>query len=150
MKNLFHAGVKEEITGRIQALRNTDQPLWGKMNVAQMLAHCLRPLTLVMGETVMPRPGLLMRLMGGMIKKSLISPKPYKQGLPTSPSFLTHHTEFDFDEAKQQLLDALDRFMGKQNTVADFHHPLFGKMTKDEWGISQYKHLDHHLQQFGK
>lgn len=150
MKNLFQPGVKEEIIARIQSIDTNDQPLWGKMNVAQMLAHCLKPLTLVMGETFMPRPGFFMRLMGGMIKKSLISPKPYKRSLPTSPSFLTHEIAFDFSESKQLLLDAVQRFVSKQDSVADFDHPLFGKMSKDEWGFSQYKHLDHHLQQFGK
>ena len=150
MQNLFHPGVKDEILNRIKALNNTHKPLWGKMNVAQMLAHCVRPLTLVMGETVMPKPGFIMRLLGGTIKKTLISPVPYKQNLPTSPSFVTLASEFDFNESQQLLLDAVARFVDKQDSVADFQHPLFGKMTKDEWGTSQYKHLDHHLQQFGK
>jgi hypothetical protein len=28
-------------------------------------------------------------------------------------------------------------------------HPMFGKMTADQWGRSMWKHLDHHLRQFG-
>jgi hypothetical protein len=31
----------------------------------------------------------------------------------------------------------------------NFKHPFFGPMTAEEWGIISYKHLDHHLKQFG-
>ncbi|MFD1127776.1 DUF1569 domain-containing protein [Paenibacillus provencensis] len=29
-------------------------------------------------------------------------------------------------------------------------HPFFGKLTSEEWSIGLYKHLDHHLKEFGK
>jgi len=28
-------------------------------------------------------------------------------------------------------------------------HAFFGSLTGAEWGVSTYKHLDHHLRQFG-
>ena len=28
-------------------------------------------------------------------------------------------------------------------------HPLFGPLTRREWGVATYKHTDHHLKQFG-
>lgn len=150
MKNLFHPGVREEIIERIKSLQPDSTPLWGKMNTAQMQAHCIRPLALVMGEAEAKPAGFIMRLLGKMIKRTLLSEKPYKHNLRTDPTFLTSASEFDFTETQQQLLEAVERFVSKQDVLADFVHPLFGKLTKDEWGRSQYKHLDHHLQQFGK
>ena len=46
-----------------------------------------------------------------------------------------------------------------ENLIKEFHggglggattnpHAFFGKLTKEEWGIVMYKHLDHHLRQF--
>lgn len=150
MKNIFHPGVKEEVLERIKSLSATDQPLWGKMNVAQMQTHCIRPLALAMGEAEAKPASFIMSLLGKIVKKTVVSEKPFKQNLPTDPTFVTTSNEFDFQESRQLLLAAVNRFVEKQDLVPDFKHPFFGKLTKEEWGISQYKHLDHHLNQFGK
>lgn len=150
MKNLFHPGVKDEILERIKSLNNTHTPIWGKMNVAQMQAHCIRPLALAMGEAEAKPASFIMSLMGKLVKQTVVSEKPFKQGLPTDPTFITIASEFDFDDTQKQLIAAIKRFVEKQDIVPDFKHPFFGKLTKDEWGRSQYKHLDHHLRQFGK
>jgi hypothetical protein len=150
MKNIFDPGVKEEIMQRIHSLHHTQSPLWGKMNVAQMLAHCVRPLALAMGEAEAKPVGFLMALLGKLVKKTVLSEKPFKQNLPTDPTFVTTAGTFEFEDARAQLVSTIHRFIEKQDTVPDFKHPFFGKLTKEEWGKSQYKHLDHHLKQFGK
>ncbi|MCC7029420.1 MAG: DUF1569 domain-containing protein [Chitinophagaceae bacterium] len=150
MKNIFSPEVKEEILQRIGSLQNTDTPLWGKMNAAQMLAHCVRPLALAMGEAQAKPAGFLMALLGKLVKKTVLSEKPFKQNLPTDPTFVTTADTFEFSAAQQQLTNTVRRFVEKQDIVADFKHPFFGKLTKEEWGKSQYKHLDHHLSQFAK
>ena len=40
MKNLFEGETVDEIVSRIDKLQPTSQRYWGKMDVAQMLAHC--------------------------------------------------------------------------------------------------------------
>ena len=40
MKNIFEQAVTDEVIARIDNLTSKTQPVWGKMNVAQMLAHC--------------------------------------------------------------------------------------------------------------
>ena len=40
MKNIFDIAVVNELIARIQQLQANTQPIWGKMSVAQMLAHC--------------------------------------------------------------------------------------------------------------
>ncbi|MBL7766163.1 MAG: DUF1569 domain-containing protein [Chitinophagaceae bacterium] len=149
MKNLFHDGVEAGIQERIAKLSPSSSPLWGKMNVAQMLAHCICPLELAMGEATAAPSGFFKKLLGRLIKGVVVSPKPYKHDLPTDPTFVTVTDSFEFQTQKDKLLSTIARFIQKQDTVADFKHPFFGKLTKDEWGMSQYKHLDHHLNQFG-
>ena len=38
--------------------------------------------------------------------------------------------------------------MGEAGTNGHVHG-FFGSMSGAEWGVTQYKHLDHHLRQFG-
>ena len=45
---------------------------------------------------------------------------------------------------------SFDRFVNGGPRVCTTHpHPFFGRLTPAEWAIQQYKHLDHHLRQFG-
>jgi hypothetical protein len=149
MKNLFDAGIADEIRQRIHSITPATTPRWGKMNIAQMLAHCQRPMEMALGEIPVTPAGFFKKILGRMIKGVITSPKPYKQGLPTDPSFITTATAHDFNLQKEKLLTTLDRYLSQQDKIADIPHPFFGKLTKVECGTSQYKHLDHHLTQFG-
>lgn len=149
MKNLFDPGVADEVKNRIHQLSNRSTPLWGKMNVSQMMAHCVKPMQVALGEISLKKAGFLKRIMGRMIKAVVVSPKPYKPNLPTDPGFVTVTDAVEFETARQELLATFERYMQNQDRVADIPHPFFGKLTKHECGLSQFKHLDHHLRQFG-
>ena len=73
----------------------------------------------------------------------------FKKNLPTDPSFVVKD-ERDFSKEQQKLQILINRFaQADPNAVSAKKHPFFGKMTSDEWGNLGYKHLDHHLKQFG-
>jgi hypothetical protein len=82
-----------------------------------------------------------------LFKSKLWDDQPYKQNLPTSPSFITYGSEKDFEKEKQGLLIMVNRFT-EANILSD-RHPVFGKLTKENWSKATWKHIDHHLQQFG-
>lgn len=148
MNSLFDPVQSDDIIGRINKLSPSSVPLWGKMNVSQMLAHCQRPLEVAMGEHQLKR-NLFGILFGKMAKKTLVSDKPYKRGLPTAPSFIIKDDR-DFEKEKSRLVQLISRFSSGGKSVLTPHpHPFFGPMTVEEWDKSQWKHLDHHLQQFG-
>ena len=145
VKNLFDAEVKAAIIGRIDQLSPQTAALWGKMNVAQMLAHCQVPMGVAVGSHKL-KGSFLLRLIGPFFKKLLFNDKPYKKNLGTDKSFIIAD-ERKFEEEKQKLVDMINRF-----TIAnmvDAPHPFFGKLTKEEWSKGTWKHLDHHLSQFG-
>ncbi len=148
MKSLFNPADNQEIINRIQRLSAASQPQWGKMNVAQMLAHCQHPLRVAFGEMQLKR-NLMSLLFGGMIKRTLIKDEsPFKQNLPTSTSFIVVDNR-DFEKEKNKLIELIQRF--SKNGAAGLRkdpHPFFGKLTTTEWDILQWKHLDHHLRQF--
>ena len=148
MKNLFETGAANEILNRINNLQPGMKPLWGKMNVSQMLAHCHAPLHVALGDKQLKRR-LIGILFGAVAKKQILKPGDLKKNLPTDPSFLVKG-EINFAESKSELQSLIRRFntSGAQS-IANKTHPFFGKMSSEEWGLLQWKHLDHHLRQFG-
>ena len=146
VKNLLDAAVKQDIINRINQLTPQTQRQWGKMDVAQMLAHVQAPLGVALGiHTLKGNP--VMKLILPLFKKMLYDKKEWKPGLPTDKSFITTGQVKDFEKEKTQALDMLNRFT-EANIVSD-KHPVFGKLTKEQWSKATWKHLDHHLRQFG-
>lgn len=145
MKNLFEDTSRQEILNRIENLTPESKPLWGKMDVAQMLAHNIVGMELALNNQK-PARGFMGRLMGGMVKKALLSPKPFKKNGYTPKEFKMV-TPKDFNEQKTKIVNVINKF--QKGAIKDKVHPFFGEMTEEEWGWLQYKHLDHHLQQFG-
>lgn len=146
VKNLFSPAVKQEIIERINKLTPQSQRQWGKMDVAQMLAHVQLPIQIAYG-THQPKGSFLLRLIGPLFKSKLWDEKPYKQGLPTDPTFIMTGVEKDFEKEKAELLDLVNRF--SEATIVGEKHPVFGKLSKENWSKATWKHLDHHLRQFG-
>ena len=146
IKNLFDASVKQDIINRINKLTRDSKALWGKMTVGQMLAHCQMPIGVAEGTHKLKRT-FIGKLLGPLVKSILYNDKPFKRELPTDKSFIMTGTEKEFEKEKSTLLEMINNFT-EQNMV-DTPHPFFGKLTNEQWSRGTWKHLDHHLQQFG-
>lgn len=146
IKNLFDPAVKKEILDRISKLTPQSQRQWGKMDVAQMMAHVQIPMGIAFG-THHIRSGGLMKLILPLFKKMLYDEKPWKKSLPTDKTFVMTGGHKDFDTEKNKLLDIVNRFT--ETNMINEKHPVFGKLTKEQWSKATWKHLDHHLKQFG-
>ena len=81
-------------------------------------------------------------------KGMMYNDKPWKQNLPTAKEFIVTNTK-EFEKEKTQLISLLEEFNQKNENKALPPHPIFGSFTNEQWGKMQYKHLDHHLRQFG-
>ena len=145
VKNLFEPSVKKEILDRINTLTPGTKPLWGKMDVAQMLAHCQKPLGVAIGEHKL-KGNLIFRIMGPLFKKQLYNNQPFKRDLPTDKSFIIADPK-DFENEKQRLIKMIQSF--SETKLSNEPHPFFGKLTPEQWSRGTWKHLDHHLKQFG-
>jgi len=132
---------------RIQALSADKPPLWGKMDCAQMLAHCQKPFQLALGELKIKR-GLIGKLLGGWAKKKfIVSENPFGKNSPTDPQFRMAG-EFDFERERAGLIALVKRY-GAEGAQSDDPHPFFGPLSAGEWDRLMWKHIDHHLRQFG-
>ncbi len=147
MERIFDAKVNAGFIERINKLTPDSPALWGKMNVAQMLAHCQVPIKVALGE-LNPKGGLLALLFGKMVKKVLLEEKPLKQNQPTMKEAKILDKR-DFETEKLALIELVKRFATGPGVLTKKPHPFFGPLTVDEWNTLQYKHLDHHLRQFG-
>lgn len=149
LPNIFKKDVSDAIVQRINQLTSTTQANWGKMSVAQMLAHCCVTYEMVY-EDKHPKPNFFMGLILKMfVKKTVTNEVPYKHNSQTAPQFIIKETK-NFDAEKARLI----AFINKTQQLGENHFDgkesnSFGNLNKTEWNNMFYKHLDHHLRQFG-
>jgi hypothetical protein len=146
MKSIFNQTDNAELIERINKLTPSTPAVWGKMNVAQMLAHCQVIIQVALGELRLKR-NLLGFIFGGIAKKQILE-KPLKQNLPTFSEAKIVDAK-SFDKEKQKLIELVKRFSAGPGVISKDPHPFFGPLTVDEWDTLQVKHLDHHFRQFG-
>lgn len=149
MKNLFDQTTAEEIKGRITHLKSDSPRQWGTMNSAQAAAHCCKGLEMAMGEIRPPRAALG-RVIGWVIKPLVFrDDEPFRRNSPTAKELLIEDNR-DFAVEQQRLSTLVQRFTAAGPAVCTTHpHSFFGQLTPEQWSILMYKHLDHHLRQFG-
>ena len=148
MQNLFDTNTYKEIVDRLNNLTPGSPAKWGKMDVAQMMAHCKEAFKVPLSEKPLPRI-FIGRIFGPFIKSKLYNEDPWKQNLPTSPDFIIKGPR-DFHTEKTNLLNLINKFYGAGPMgISKYPHPFFGKFTPEQWGQSMFKHIDHHLSQFG-
>lgn len=146
MKSLFNAEAYSEVRNRLNNLTETTERQWGKMTPGQMVKHCQMPLNIILEkEDYGLKPNWFLKV---FFKKVFYSDKLWKPNLPTAKGFkITESTDFTSEKVKLEQL--LDEFESQRDRTDWQPHPAFGKFTKEQWGKMQYKHLDHHLRQFG-
>lgn len=149
MKNIFSEEVTQEIVDRINKLTPDTQRQWGKMSVAQMLAHCSVTYEMIY-DNIHPKPkGFQKFILKAFVKPIVTNEKPYKQNNPTAPAFLIK-ADKDFGKEQKRLVDYIQRT--QKLGAAHFEQKesnSFGKLSSNQWNNMFYKHLNHHLTQFG-
>lgn len=149
MQSLFNQSDNQEIINRINRLTPATQGLWGKMNVTQMLTHSSEPLRMALGELEL-KANLLTFFFSKILRRKFTKDTtPFSKNLPTSKQLVIVDTK-DFEQEKERLILLVKQFITVGTSgITTKPHPVFGKMTPQEWDIIQWKHLDHHLRQFG-
>ena len=165
-QDLTNSEVKAKVIARINKLHAATPAQWGKMTVSQMMAHCQAQMRVAIGDEKLKQTVMGM-IFGRFVKKTLLEEKLVSntvearvgetlsieflmeflsKNLPTAPSFVIKHQP-EFEAEKNKLIGLITRFTPEAITKEP--HPFFGKMTFEEWSKGTWKHLDHHLKQFG-
>jgi len=152
MKTLFDTKTTSETLQRIDQLQESTQPLWGKMTVNQMICHVSDPFRdfLKIRNTKPVTPFIFRPLMKWM----LLNQKPFGKNAPTVKPYLqspkgSGTKPKDFESDKAALKDLVNNFSGLDDSFALGPHAALGQLTKQQAGLFMWKHLDHHLRQFG-
>ena len=149
MKNLFEPARATELTQRLETVRPDSPRLWGTMTAPQAVAHCAIALEWAVGDRRAPRM-FIGRLIGGLVKKKALgNDEPLRKNTPTAPEIKIADAR-DLAIERARLRKLIERFSQAGPTGCTAHpHTFFGKLTPDEWAVLMYKHIDHHLRQFG-
>lgn len=152
MKNILDDSVKNKIVARIEALEQSDKPLWGKMSVDGMMCHAADQIRMAIGEKET-------KFIGNAVSKTIVK-FLVLFGMPTPKAKVETVKELkqgrggtkttDFENDKQLLLKSVEGFEKEYPEGENICHPFFGNMNKKQWGRLIYLHLDFHLKQFGK
>ena len=148
MNSLFDTNSQQEILARIENLNETSSAQWGKMNVSQMLSHCQKPLEVANGNLQLnSKIGVLKKFMFKLFKPLMYNDKTWQKNLATVTEFKITETK-EFDQEKEKLVTVINEFSNNKDKSNWPKHPFFGEFNTEQWGKMQYKHLDHHLNQF--
>jgi len=148
-QNIFSTPVAEQFIVRIDKLSINTRNQWGKMDVSQMIAHCNVSYDMAFNENYKKSSPILRFILKNLAKKGLVNESPLKKNSSTASEMIIK-TPKVFNEEKGKLISNVNNLVAKGENY--FHlkdHPGFGVMTKQEWNNFYYKHLDHHLTQFG-
>lgn len=148
MESLFNPSDREALSLRLATLEPDATHQWGKMDPAQMLLHCAIGLEAATGDRPMKQV-FLGKLVTPFIRRTVLGEKPFRKNVPTDPTFAVSDRR-DFEEERTRLATLIDRFVQHgPESAGRYPHAFFGRLSGDEWGRLMYKHIDHHLRQFG-
>lgn len=150
MENIFDAKVAQNYIDRINALTPEIQPLWGKMTVDQMLAHCNVSYEMVYEPEKHKKPGSIAKfILKTFVKSKVVGEKGYPRNSPTAPQFIIADRK-NFEDEKKRLIGFIQKTQQLGESAFDGKESFsFGKLKAKEWSNMFAKHLNHHLAQFG-
>jgi hypothetical protein len=146
MKTLWQESARRELKERLGHLQVDAPARWGKFTAPQMLIHIVDALRMANGEIETRPKNLPIRFTP--IKQLVVYWLPFPKGAPTAPELLNQEPG-DWAENLAKLRTQIDSFGSRDPKAAWPIHPAFGKMTPKAWGVLGYRHIDHHLKQFG-
>ncbi len=147
MNTLYNQSDVKGILERIEKLTSNTEKKWGKMDVAQMLAHLNAFLETGLNLNIEKRM-FIGRVLGRFFKSRYVSKKQFSKNSPTGKNYIINDPK-DFEREKSKAIALVKQFYenGPEKCTKQ-PHQFFGKLTPNEWAIVQWKHFDHHLRQF--
>lgn len=148
MKTIFDPETHEELIERLGKLTPGTQRQWGKMSPSQMMEHTARALEMATGDVPMEQAFIGMAI-GWIFKNKFLGEQPFPKNSPTGPTLIIKDDP-DFEATRARLSGLINRFHSMGESGVDGHvHGFFGRLDGKQWGETQFKHVDHHLRQFG-
>ena len=149
MRTIFDAATRDELFERVASLKADSAREWGKMSPSQAMEHVARVLEMATSDDQPLKQIFLGKALSWVFKGQFLGEKPFRKNAPTGPDYVIKDDP-DFDATRERLASMINVFHERGADGLDGNvHPFFGRLTGKQWGETQYKHVDHHLRQFG-
>lgn len=110
MKTIFDNTVREALIERITTITEKNTAEWGKMNVVQMLTHCIRWEEMALSKT-RHKQSLLGKLFGKAALKDFIGDdSPFKRNVPTLSFLKITKGEGDVSILKEKWISLIKEY----------------------------------------
>jgi hypothetical protein len=139
---------RRSILDRLARLTPEQSRRWGRMEPAQLLPHLASGLRMALGERKVQAPSHG-RLRGVVWRYLAIHRLPWPEGKIQSPPGAFSTPSLGWERDRQVVVELIERFATAAPSTLGATHPTFGFMRPRDWDVLQYRHLDHHLRQFG-
>ena len=147
MPTLRDRSTRAAVAVRLDRLLPTAPPRWGRMTAPQMLAHLNDAIDMAFGDRPVPVRNLPLARTW-LMKQLIFHVLPFPKNVPSAKEITTRVPDA-FEVERQRLTSQMERMDAAITGVECATHPIFGKLTLNEWGTLGYRHTDHHLRQFG-
>lgn len=145
IRTLLNDEDRSRVIERLGRVQPNARPAWGSLDAHRMLCHVADQMRVALGDVpTKPVNTLVTRTLLKFLVVSTSFPVP-RGKVQTAPEMLSSQpTSWEADVAAcRDLAERVAR--GSARAV----HPTFGPLSPEEWGRLSWKHLDHHLIQFG-
>ncbi len=140
---------RSELCDRLRSLSTSSTRKWGSMDVVGMLEHLRLSAAMAVGEMEIPSANKRAFQMFPL-KHLILYVFPFPKDAPTAPALKPGSVDgATCEDQREALMGLLERIGTGPKEGVGPAHPLFGTLTRTEWGVCTYKHMDHHLKQFG-
>ena len=147
MGSMLNESDRAAICTRLRSLSTTSTARWGQMSLTGMLQHLRLSALMATGELqVVSSNKRVFQVFP--LKHLILYVLPFPKGAPTADELKPDGPAL-LEEERTALLALLDGIGAGPREGLGPAHPLFGTLSWREWGAVTYKHVDHHLKQFG-
>lgn len=149
MGSILNQTQRDEIESRLRSLSTSSTRRWGKLDVVGMLQHLRLSTQMAVGDLTVPSSNKRVFQIFPF-KHLILYVLPFPKGAPTAPALKPEPVSAaTLDDEREALLDLFERIAAGPREGVGPTHPLFGPLSRQQWGVVTYKHTDHHLKQFG-
>ncbi len=147
MRSIFDPAVRHSIARRFRDLTPGHTRKWGKLSTPEMLTHVSDQLRMAIGR--LPASPIAGPLRHWPVNYLMVHMVPWPKGKAKGPreAFTTRPGNWEDDRAT--FLGLLEELGSADPGGTWPHHASFGRISGKDWGVLTWRHLHHHLTQFG-
>ncbi|MCH6199636.1 DUF1569 domain-containing protein [Aquiflexum sp. LQ15W] len=147
-KTILSSQAVNELLARTEKLNPDTKANWGLMTATEMLVHCNLAHQGILKAPKSDKSATFRQLMFKFVFFNIRSEFPKLAKGPKRFQTAGNAPDASFEEEKSKFINILSKYP-QIDYALEASHPVFGPLTHQQWGIFVWRHVDHHLRQFG-